>query len=98
MSGHHIGDDDYVSYFVNELGERMIFVREPGKRHAIFLHSDLDWEPKLIEGPPTIGAGSQEISPEARRFLGDVPVVGDTILSHPEALWLKACLAASDRR
>ncbi|SHG90879.1 hypothetical protein SAMN05444320_11648 [Streptoalloteichus hindustanus] len=75
----------------------MIFVREPGKQHGVFLHSDLDWEPKLVEGPPTAGANAQEVPPTVRQFLGDVPVLGDVILNQPEALWLKACLAASER-
>ncbi len=39
---------------------------------------------------------AHEVPPGVGRFVGDAPVVGDVILNHPEALWLKACLAASD--
>ncbi|MDQ3789682.1 MAG: hypothetical protein M3422_20865 [Actinomycetota bacterium] len=39
---------------------------------------------------------AREVPPGVGRFVGDAPVVGDVILNHPEALWLKACLAASD--
>ncbi|WP_285637893.1 hypothetical protein [Lentzea sp. NBRC 102530] len=95
MSGYSIEDSDYVSYFVNEYGERLVFVRRP-KKTAVLLHSDLGWEPKEIAGPPASGGANKELPPEVRRFLNDVPVVGDIILNHPEALWLKACLAATD--
>ncbi|MGW4112858.1 hypothetical protein ACWEFJ_18465 [Actinosynnema sp. NPDC004786] len=95
MSGHPIGDQDYVSYFVNEFGERLIYVRERKKRHAVLLHSDLDWEPKLVTGPPKAGGTDEQLPADVRRFLDDVPVVGDFILDHPEAMWLKACLAAT---
>jgi hypothetical protein len=95
MSGYPIEASDYVSYFVNEYGERLVFVRK-AKKTAVLLHSDLGWEPKPIAGPPTSGGADQDLPPDVRRFLGDVPVVGDIILNHPEALWLKACLAATD--
>jgi hypothetical protein len=98
MSGHPIGDRDYVAYFENEHGDQLIFVREPDAQHGVLLHSDLAWKPKLVAGPPKIGPMAQELAPEVRRFLGDVPVVGDVILNPPEAMWLKACLAASERR
>lgn len=99
ISGYPIGDHDYVAYFVNGCGERMIFVREPGKSAAVLLHADLDWEPKPVEGPPTNAAAGREreLTPGARQFLGDVPAVGDVILDPAEAVWLKACLLASDR-
>jgi hypothetical protein len=97
MSGHPVGDSDFVAYFVNQHGERMIFVRKSGERTAVLLHADLDWEPKLVEGPPTNAAAGRELTPEVRAFLGDVPAVGDVILDPAEALWLKACLMASDQ-
>ncbi|MFI6097999.1 hypothetical protein ACIA8G_20775 [Lentzea sp. NPDC051213] len=95
MSGYPIEDSDYVSYFVNEYGERLIFVRR-SKKAAVLLHSDLGWDPKTVAGPPRSGGADQELAPGVRRFLGDVPVLGDIMLNHPEALWLKACLAATD--
>jgi hypothetical protein len=95
LSGHIIAEGDYVSYFVNEHGEQLIFVRKQDKGHAILLHSDLDWQPKLMQGPPTLGADAEDVPPDVRRFFGDVPVIGDVILNHSEALWLKACFAAS---
>ncbi|MFD6392957.1 hypothetical protein [Nocardia sp. NPDC060259] len=95
ISGHPIGDHDYVAFFVNEHGEQMVFVREPLAEHGFFLHSDLDWEPKLVARPPTSGGSALDVPPETRHFLGDVPVVGDVILDRSESLWLSACLAAS---
>ncbi|MFJ1766626.1 hypothetical protein ACIOD2_40305 [Amycolatopsis sp. NPDC088138] len=97
ISGYHIGDSDYAAYFVNLYGERMIFVRERGKGSAVLLHADLDWEPKPVDGPPTSAAAGRELTPGARQFLGDVPAVGDVILEPAEALWLKACLMASEQ-
>ncbi|WP_143765261.1 hypothetical protein [Catenulispora acidiphila] len=41
ISGCRIGDHDYVSYFENEHGEQLIFVREPRAKHGVLLHSDL---------------------------------------------------------
>ncbi|WP_143091755.1 hypothetical protein [Lentzea albida] len=96
MSGYPIGESDYVSYFVNEHGERLVFVRGRKKKTAVLLHSDLGWEPKQIAGPPTSGGANKDLPAGVRRFFGDVPVAGDIILNHPEALWLKACLMATD--
>jgi hypothetical protein len=84
-----------VDEFENEHGERLIFVRERRKRHAVLLHSDLDREPKLVTGPPEAGGTDEQLPANVRRFLGDVPVSGDLMLNHPEALWLKACLLAT---
>jgi hypothetical protein len=95
MTGHPIGERDYVSYFVNELGEQLVYVRERKKRYAVLLHSDLDWEPKLVAGPPKAGGTDEQLPANVRRFMGDVPVLGSLILNHPEASWLKACLTAT---
>jgi hypothetical protein len=51
----------------------IVFVQEPGKEHVVMLHSDLDWEPKPVAGPPKLGFEKEDLSPQARRFLGDVP-------------------------
>ena len=96
ISGHTIGDDDYMAYFVNSYGEQLVYVKKPGSRAGVLLHSDLDWEPKPVEGPPRRGADRPGLSPVARVFMGDVPVVGDVILNHTEAWWLRACVAAAD--
>lgn len=95
MSGYRIGDHDYVAYFENEHGEQLIFVREPGAKHGVLLHSDLEWEPKPVAGPAQPGATVEGLPPRVRRFFGDVPVLGEVILNGPEAVWLKACLVAS---
>ena len=97
LSGHALSENDYVSRFVNEHGGQLVFVRKQGEGHAILFHSDMAWKPKLLQGSPTLGADAEGVSPDARRFLGDVPVVGDVILDPSEALWLKACFAASQQ-
>lgn len=95
LSGYPVAERDYVSYFVNEYGEQLVFVYKRDEQRALLLHSDLDWEPKEVEGPPVAGADAKDVAPDVRRFFGDVPVVGDVILNHAEALWLKACFAAT---
>ncbi|KAA9166312.1 hypothetical protein FPZ12_001725 [Amycolatopsis acidicola] len=97
ISGYDIGAGDYVSYFVNEHGEPMVFVRETGLKPAILLHADLGWEPQLVEGPPRKGTADRSLSPGVRRMMADVPVMGDVILNEAEARWLRSCLAASER-
>jgi hypothetical protein len=42
--------DRYVGYFENMFGEVMIFVRESKSPTAMLYHSDMDWEPVVVEG------------------------------------------------
>lgn len=102
MSGFAIGDKDYVSYFVNDSGERAIFVQKWGEGAATLLHSDLDWEPKPVKGPTTTMADTA--TPEQKKALTNVsidggllatPMCGDVILGRDEAKWLDACYSAS---
>ncbi|HTJ70628.1 MAG TPA: hypothetical protein VL551_24025 [Actinospica sp.] len=95
ISGYPVGDHDYLAYFENEHGEQLMFVRAPGASYGVLLHSDLGWEPKPVAAPPKPGRATNELPPKVRLFLGDVPVVGEVILNSSEAIWLKACLAAS---
>jgi hypothetical protein len=103
MSGFPIGDRDYVSYFVNDTGERMIFVQKWGEKSATLLHSDLEWEPKPVLGPTTTMADAA--TSEQKQTLLKVsvdggllstPLCGDVILGRGEAKWLDACYEASE--
>ncbi|WP_051940166.1 hypothetical protein [Phaeacidiphilus oryzae] len=102
LSGYQIEDTDYVSYFVNEYGERLIFVQRRGESTATLLHSDLDWEPKIIDGPvktmgDTVDAAEKAVLERVNPDGGllNTPTVAGIILNWPEAMWLKACRDAS---
>ncbi|MER7478688.1 hypothetical protein ABTX60_13680 [Streptomyces sp. NPDC126510] len=103
MSGFPIGDRDYVSYFVNDTGEPMIFVQKWGQQSATLLHSDLDWEPKPVLRPTETMADAA--TPEQKQTLLKVgidggllstPLCGDVILGGGEAKWPDACYEASE--
>jgi hypothetical protein len=54
--GHkiEITPDAYVSYFENDTGEQLIFVRQRGDAHATLYHSGCDWTPvRLAPDDPT---------------------------------------------
>ncbi|WP_158857764.1 hypothetical protein [Streptomyces sp. NRRL B-1347] len=103
LSGFPIGDKDYVSYFVNDSGERLIFVQQRGEAAATLLHSDLDWEPRPVKGFTTTMADTA--TPAQKKTLENVsigggllstPMCGATILGRDEAKWLDACYSASE--
>ncbi|MFF0742159.1 hypothetical protein ACFYVL_17350 [Streptomyces sp. NPDC004111] len=101
VSGFDISDTDYVAYFVNDTGERLIFVQARGQASA--LHSDLGWEPQSVDGPTTTMADSvpAELKEKAVKAglnngMLDTPMLGSTILGKVEAQWLNACYAASE--
>ena len=102
MAGVDFDPSDQVLHFVNEYGEDLIFWQVKGEDHATLLHSDLDWEPRLITpdslrfaGGLTERLGTETEMPEGLRSLADVPTVGDVILNLPEAMWLAACFSAT---
>ncbi|MFJ4683725.1 hypothetical protein ACIQNG_36145 [Streptomyces sp. NPDC091377] len=104
MSGFAIGDTDYVSYFGNDTGERLIYVHKWGEASGLLLHSDLDWDPQPVKGPPTTlgdtATGAQKralssVSVDDDGRLLDTPVCGDIILGREEAQWLAACYTAT---
>ncbi|MBY8884998.1 hypothetical protein K7472_09090 [Streptomyces sp. PTM05] len=103
MSGFSIGDRDYVSYFVNDSGERMIYVQKWGEGAAVLLHSDLAWEPQTVKGPPTTTAHTATAAQKKALSnvsidggLLDTPVCGGIILDRAEAQWLSACYSATE--
>jgi hypothetical protein len=103
MSGHNIDDEDYVSYFVNDSGEPLIFVQKRGEGSATLLHADLHWVPKPINGPSTVmgDVATAEMRETGAKVNPDggllnTPIVGDTMLDSREAQWLDACYAASE--
>ncbi|WP_162890302.1 hypothetical protein [Streptomyces olivoreticuli] len=69
MSGFPINATDYVSYFVNDCGERMVFVQRQGERSATLLHSDRDWEPRPVNGPTTTMADAAPQKKEMKQTL-----------------------------
>nr|BFE59101.1 hypothetical protein GCM10020063_036270 [Dactylosporangium thailandense] len=90
MSGAEFEPSDVVLHFVNYHGEDLIFWQVRGEGFATLLHSDLDWVPEYV-GPEMLRFESIEGQPG----LGEVPVLGDTILDHAEAMWIAACFAAT---
>ncbi|MEU3754870.1 hypothetical protein AB0H17_19190 [Streptomyces olivoreticuli] len=102
LSGFPINATDYVSYFVNDCGERMVFVQRQGEGSATLLHSDLDWEPRPVNGPTTTmaDAAPEEMKQTLKNVSIDggllsTPMCGSTILGRDEAKWLDACYSAS---
>ncbi|MCI2423426.1 DUF4365 domain-containing protein [Saccharopolyspora sp. K220] len=45
ISGIKFDTTDYLSYFVNQAGEQLIFHQERGVPYATLLHEDFDWDP-----------------------------------------------------
>ncbi|MFC5725049.1 hypothetical protein ACFP1Z_33405 [Streptomyces gamaensis] len=95
LSGFPIGAADYVSYFVNDSGERMVFVQQQGERAATLLHSDLNWEPHPVTGPTTTMADTapEEMKQKLKKVSIDggllgTPMCGSAILGRDEAQWL----------
>ncbi|GAA0372818.1 hypothetical protein [Streptomyces blastmyceticus] len=102
LSGFPIGATDYVSYFVNDSGEPMVFVQQQGEKSATLLHSDLDWEPHPVTGPTTTMADTapEEMKQKLKNVSIDggllsTPMCGSAILGRDEAQWLDACFSAS---
>jgi hypothetical protein len=101
ISGMQFDTTDYLSYFVNDYGEEMIFRQERGKNKAVLLHSDLDWEPQDITPEDLTFDGfarqiaNRKVPSSIPDALAMVPTVGDIILGLSEALWLTACFGAS---
>jgi hypothetical protein len=94
--GFPIADGDYVGYFCNAYGEELVFVQRKGEATATLLHSDCDWEPITIDGPPKRGGPQLPTTSGASYQLLTVGT-GDhaVILNEPEAAWLTACWLAS---
>ncbi|GIF97524.1 DUF4365 domain-containing protein [Catellatospora citrea] len=90
MSGAEFDPSDVVLHFINEHGEDIVFWQCRGEGFATLLHSDLGWVPEYV-GPEMLRFERFESQPG----LGDVPVLGETILNHAEALWVAACFAAT---
>src|SRR5439155_7901901 len=40
---------DHVDSFTNECGELLLCHQRPGERTGTLYHSDMDWEPNLVE-------------------------------------------------
>ena len=98
-SDFSIADGDYVGYFCNAYGEELVFVQRKGEATATLLHSDCDWMPITIDGPPkprgphfSTGSGGSYQPLTAGK--GDQAV----ILNEAEAAWLTACWLATHER
>ena len=85
LCGVEISEKDYLGHFLNEFGEKLVFVQCTGEKAGTLWHSDADWAPHRVDDH-SIKVGTE---------LGGVITVGDLIINRPEATWLSACLAAS---
>lgn len=99
VSGATFDTRDYVAYFENEFGERIIFQQRPRESHARIFHADLDWVPEVVS-PESLRLGGLAGIPEGfplevRKMFINVPTVGNVILDVSEAFWLSACFLAS---
>jgi hypothetical protein len=83
-----ITDRDYVGYFCNAYGEELVFVQRKGEATAMLLHSDCDWQPITLDGPPKRGGPPLPVLTVGQ---GDEAV----ILNEAEAVWLTACWLAA---
>ncbi len=81
-----LSNSDYLAYFENEHGERMLFQRKVGSESAILYHGD-----DLIPKPIVVHA--EGLTAHKNRYN-----VGDWILDREEFVWLVACMEASRRR
>jgi hypothetical protein len=94
-----IADGDYVGYFCNAYGEELVFVQRKGEATATLLHSDCDWQPIMIDGPP--GRGGPQL-PTGSGGSYQLLTVGKgdqaVILNEAEASWLTACWQATHER
>jgi hypothetical protein len=59
MCGHHIGPYDYVSYFLNESGESLIFWVERKTGSSYFTHNGNNWEKLPIDHPAILLRGAE---------------------------------------
>lgn len=55
LVGRRFDTTDYVSYFLNELGEELVFRQQRGNSVATLLHSDFDWFPVEVVPDPLTG-------------------------------------------
>ena len=85
--------DDKVERFENALQETLVFWQRRNEPHATLLHSDLDWVPQKIT-PSMLDFDGMPKTPGGRP-LGNIPTLGDIILSTEEVAWLLACFQAS---
>ncbi len=81
---------DYVSYFVNEFGEKMVFQQKVGNESAVLYHTDA-----LIDSPVIFR--KTDIKIDYSLFNPDrTYVVGNWILGTEEFGWLVASMKASN--
>lgn len=92
-AGVRFRKDDKVERFENELQETLVFWQRRNEPHATLLHSDLDWKPQKITPSMLDFDGVSKIP--GGRSLGNIPTIGDIILSIEEAVWLASCFQAS---
>jgi hypothetical protein len=97
---------DYVGYFQNLHGERLLFVQKPGQHHATVFHSDAGWNGYRVTATSAMGAMDRATRPmaalqdaAARSKAGKGPREHDLenlILDVPEAGWVTACWLGSE--
>ncbi|MFI5532262.1 DUF4365 domain-containing protein [Kitasatospora sp. NPDC051853] len=104
LSGADLRPGDYLSYFVNDCEEEMIFQQRPGEPYGVLLHRDLEWEPRPVDPGrearlrervlAALPAGVDEAAAlELLAALGGGPT--DVIMHQAERDWLSACISAS---
>lgn len=99
----------YVSTWMNELHEEMIFTREPGAKTGTLFHSDNDWHPVTVKANDQeakerwvtntlLARGMDVTDARMQHFLGVAPASrpGELVLDFHEQSWLDLCWNASE--
>ncbi|GAA3238037.1 DUF4365 domain-containing protein [Dactylosporangium siamense] len=95
ISGSVFDTTDFLSYFENEDGERLIFQQRRGVSSASLLHSDLDWQAEDVT-LENFHLGVPGMTKERKMdAFSNVFTAGNAILDPSEGFWLMACLLAS---
>lgn len=95
--------DDYVSYFMNELGEQWIFIRRHGEDHGTLYGGDIGWEAHEVRERTMEQVEEDILAQGARRSVISQlmamtrpdPLVPTLVLQEQEKVWLNVCWSAS---
>lgn len=88
-----LSNSDYLAFFENDHGERMVFQRKVGTDSAVLYHED-----NLMKSPLTIHEKDLRVEDKDDPYLEPTYLSGDWILDREEFVWLVACMEASRRR
>jgi hypothetical protein len=94
LAGVDFESSDIVLNTINDAGEILVFSQRIGEEVATLFHSDLDWEPRIIT-PDDLSLSEEFVFTSKDGKSIGIPLVGDTILSFSELLWLASCFSST---